>query len=119
MLWFWVDTSAYSDAVSLRVKLEGKSGNGAAYYLWDGTNDPVAGGTISSGDPYWERMPLETGYKGWIGIELAKYVSGGLKLDQVWDVEFYFEPWDEATADKMIYIDELWLTSKDNTPEIS
>lgn len=119
MLWVWVDTSDYDASLSLRIKLEGKSGTGAKYYFWNGQGEPVEGGTITSGNPNWERMPLESGYKGWIGVELGKYVTNGLKLNEVWDIEFYFEPWDEATADNMIYIDELWLTSKGKTPEIS
>lgn len=120
MLWFWVDASEFDKAQSLRVKLDGKSGNGARYFFWDGKNAPVLGGTIADGDPNWGRMPLAADYVGWIGIELDAYVSNGLNLEYVWNIEFYYEPWDEAKMNntKFLYIDELWLTYKNQVPKI-
>ena len=121
MLWFWVDSSEFSSAQSIRVQIEGKKGDGSKYYLWDGENELVLGGTIASGDPTWGRMPMPAGFVGWVGIELDGYIANGLDLTKVWNVEFYFEPWNEAseTDTKLLYIDELWLTKKQQLPDLS
>lgn len=122
MLWFWIDASEFSSSISLRVKIEGKSGAGSKYYFWDGVNKPKVGGTISA-DNY-DNISLSQGYRGWMGVELSSFVTNGLNLDNVWDVLFYIEPWgdrgsDGETVNKTLYIDELWLTKKNEVPNVT
>ena len=124
MLWFWVDASEFGSQLNLDLWLNDgtdfKTATGTEYYTWSGTGAPVSAGTIPEawGGAGYGRIPLARGYKGFIGLPMSAFA--GLNTANVKEIYFYIEPNSDAgSLPKTLYIDELWLTARGGTPDVT
>lgn len=112
MIWYYVDTSDYSKAIGLEIRIDQVNAPNSEYYTWDGVTAPKKAGTANEYGKVW----LSQGYKGYVGIPLAGFA--GANLAQVWEIRFHYEPDAAETLPKAIYIDEIWLTKLDQVPNV-
>ena len=125
MLWFWVDTTEFQSQLNMDLWLNDgtqdyKAATGSSFYTWSGSGDPAEAGTIPeawSGAGY-GRVPLPKGYKGFVGIPMTAFA--GMNTASVSEIFLYMEPWNDSDSlPKTLYIDELWITSADGTPDVT
>ena len=112
MLWFWVDTTEYTNGIGLEINLQGCKPKNCNFYTWDGATMPVLGGTTNE----WGKAALKAGYKGFVGIALSDFEN--FNPGNIWQINFHYEPNNSEALPKAIYIDELWLTKLDQVPNI-
>ena len=125
MLWFWVDASEFGSQLNLDFWLNDGTGDfktatGAEYYTWSGSGEPVKAGTLGEawGGAGYGRIPLSQGYKGFIGVPMSAF--SGMNMASIQEFYFYFEPHNDADSlPKTLYLDEFWVTAKEETPAVT
>lgn len=118
MLWFWIDTTGATDEINLDLQLGGKKLKmNTVHYTWDGKNAPVEhANTEAYGGAGYSRIPLEKGYKGFVGLKLSDFETLEAKI---WYLYFYFAGNNQSSLPATLYFDEFWLTAADKLPNVT
>lgn len=109
-LWFWVDASAFLHSdLMLELKIGDQTPSiGNAYYKI--VNGEKISGTLPAGynGADYARIPLDRGYRGWIGVALGAFGT----VSTADSISLYIEPWgdkDNGTLPQALYLDAFCL----------
>ncbi len=118
MIWFWVDATELTADTQLDLWFSWcKPATGATYYLWNGSGAPVEGGTLPEayGGAGFGRIPVQAGYKGYIGLKVADYA--GLNTSGVYGCLLYYPSGNFTTVPATLYLDDFWITTGTMLPQ--
>ena len=122
MVWFWVDTTEFSHSVNLDIFFNwARPVTDSTFYLWDGENRPMVGGTIplAWGGATYGRIPIPQGYSGYVGLNVENMKIDGTGnalssfLGSITEFYLYYGTTDELP--KTLYIDNIAIS--DQLPE--